>query len=426
MAPLNLWGRAAVLLSVVGAGACTAELGQKASSDPDGPGPGSPVGGDGDGGGGDGDGDGGGDGDGDGDIVSQPGTFSLPVMRRLNRTEYNNTVRDLLFTDLTPADTFPTDDLGGGFPTVGAALSISPPYVISYEAAAHALIDDLFASEERLAEFVPCDVEAEGQTCARQVLGAFAERAWRRPVTEDEVTALLHPLNVAQTVGSTQVDGLRHALAAVLLSPYFIFKVEVSEGTLDGFELATRLSYSLWGTMPDEALLGAARSGELVTDQGLQAQVQRMLEDPKAEALLDNFAARWLDYDNLEHHEVNAELFPEFTYELAESMKQEANLFIRDHLFSDLPASQMLLSSHTFVDDGLSAHYGITEPRPLDTAAGSFWRVDGAAAHRGGLLTLGALLTHTSLTSRTSPVKRGDFVFKHMLCGVIPPPPAGV
>src|SRR5690606_501109 len=144
-----------------------------------------------------------------------------------------------------PADSFPTDDLGSGFPTVGSALSLSPAYVLSYEAAAHELIDDLFASEARRARHVPCDVEVEGEACARQVLAEFARRAWRRPVTDEEVTTLLHPLSVAQELGSTQTDGLRHAMAAVLLSPHFIFKVEMSSGALDGYELAARLSYAI-------------------------------------------------------------------------------------------------------------------------------------------------------------------------------------
>jgi hypothetical protein len=141
---------------------------------------------------------------------------------------------------------------------------------------------------------------------------------------------------------------------------------------------------------------------------------------------LESFAARWLDYYDIENHEVNAELFPEFTPALAESMKREANFFIADMIRSEVPVREMLVATHTFVDEALSAHYGITQPRPTDVPPGDLWRVDTADAKRGGLLTLGALLTHTSLTSRTSPVKRGDFVFKHMLCGTIQPPPPGV
>lgn len=407
MAPLKKLGRASVFLGLAFLGACTARLGGD-MDDSSGPG---------------GNGDGGGGG---GGVVSKPLTFSPVVMRRLNRAEYNNTVRDLLQTELRPADGFPVDDLGGGFPTVGSALSLSPAYVLNYEAAAFALIDDLFASDTRRAQHVPCDVEAEGNACASTVLREFARRAWRRPVTDEEVTTLLHPLEVAATEGFTPTDGLRHAMVAVLLSPYFIFKVEVSPDQLDGYELATRLSYSLWGTMPDEDLFAAAASGELLEDEGLAAQVDRMLEDERASALLDNFAARWLDYHDLERHEVNAEVFAEFTPELGEAMKQEANRFIYDALQSEAPVAEMLTAQHTFINEALGAHYGITEAPPADVAPGELWRVDGSAAQRGGLLTLGALLTHTSLTSRTSPVKRGDFVFKHMLCGEIPPPPPEV
>lgn len=412
MAPLKSLALVGLSVTLAFSTACTADLGGSA---PDGAGAGN--------GSGDGDGDFWGDGDAP---VTKPTSLSPIVMRRLNSTEYNNTVRDLLQTSLRPGDGFPTDDLGGGFPTVGSALSLSPAYVISYESAAHALIEELFADSTRLGTFVPCDVESQGETCARQVLAEFAQKAWRRPVSDEEVTTLLHPLSVAAAEGSTATDGLRHAMAAVLISPFFIFKVETSMGALDGYEMASRLSYSLWGTMPDGQLLEAAAAGDLTTDAGLTAQVERMLDDDRAEALLENFAARWLDYSELENHEVNADLFGEFTPELAESMKEEANAFFYDALRSNVPVPQMLTATHTFIDEALGSHYGISAPRPADVPLGEMWKVDATPGNRGGLLTLGALLTHTSLTSRTSPVKRGDFVFKHMLCGEIPPPPPEV
>jgi hypothetical protein len=410
VAPVKFIGWATLVLGLMGASACTAQL-DSDSLDSDSLDAGASTG--------------------SGGAAGVPsagelGAFKLPQMRRLNRTEYDNTVRDLLRTELRPGEAFPTDDVGGGFPTVGSSLSLSPAYVLAYEDAAHALVSDLFSSDTRRSQIVTCDIDAQGDTCARELLGAFARKAWRRPVTEDEVTSLLLPLTVAAEHGASRTDGLRHALAAVLLSPYFIFKVEVSADWLDGYELASRLSYALWGTMPDDALFAAAEAGELAKDDGLSAQVERMLEDPRAEALLENFAARWLDYYDIERHEVNAEVFPEFTPALAESMKREANFFIADMLRSDVSVREMLLATHTFVDEGLSAHYGLTEPPPADAAPGELWRVDTPDSERGGLLTLGALLTHTSLTSRTSPVKRGDFVLKHMLCGTIAPPPPGV
>jgi hypothetical protein len=358
--------------------------------------------------------------------VTQPVAFELGVMRRLNRAEYNNTVRDLLGTELRPADAFPADDLGSGFPTVGSALSLSPQYVLRYEAAAHQLIEDLFADDARRDGVVTCDIEAEGDECVRRILSDFARRAWRRPVSEAEVSSLMHPLEVAAAQGATRTAGLRHALAAVLISPHFVFKVELSEGRLDRYELATRLSYALWATMPDEELFAAAESGALETDEGLLAQVDRMLEHPRADALLENFAARWLGYSTLENHDADDVLFPTFTAELAHSMKREANLFIRDLLDAEAPTPELLLAQFTYVDDLLSDHYGLGS-RPEGVAAGEFWRVDtSSAAERRGLLTLGALLTATSFAARTSPVKRGDFVFSHMLCGKIPPPPPEV
>lgn len=358
--------------------------------------------------------------------VTQPVTFDLGVMRRLNRAEYNNTVRDLLGTELRPADAFPADDLGSGFPTVGSALSLSPQYVLRYEAAAHQLIADVFADEVRRGHLVTCDFEGEGDACVRSILGEFARRAWRRPVSDEEVTSLMHPLVVADSVGATRDEGLRHALAAVLMSPHFVFKVELTEGPLDAYELATRLSYALWSTMPDEELFAAAESGALASDEGLLAQVNRMLEDERADALLDNFAARWLGYSALENHHADDVLFPTFSPALAQSMKREANLFVRELLDAEASAPELLLAQFTYVDELLSEHYGLGSA-PDGMSPGEFWRVDtSSSTERRGLLTMGALLTATSFASRTSPVKRGDFVFSHMLCGKIPPPPPEV
>ncbi len=361
-------------------------------------------------------------------VPSDPGYV---VMRRLNRTEYNNTVRDLLDTPLRPADEFPADDLGGEFDTVGTALSLSPTYVIQYERAAHALVDDLFAADaERRERIITCDVAEEGDTCARSILSAFARRAWRRPVTELEVDSLMLPLQTAGEIGASPTEGLRHALAAVLLSPYFLFKIEADPNPIAGeqrrltsHELATRLSYAIWSTTPDDALLSAADADELSTDQQVAAHVDRMLDDPRSDALVDSFASRWLEFQHLERHEVEADLFPEYSADLALAMKEEARLFIQEFLSADLPVTQMLTAPFTFVNEELAEHYDLPAPTG---GGGELQRVDTTGTERAGLLTLGALLTHTSFSSRTSPVRRGEFVFSRMLCGTVPPPPPGV
>jgi hypothetical protein len=364
-------------------------------------------------------------------VTTPPANAGVVIVRRLNHAEYNNTVRDLLQTALRPADTFPADDLGGEFDTVGSALSLAPAYVMAYEAAAHALVADLYADATRRQRVVTCNIDTGGDTCAQTVLGAFARKAWRRPVSAEEVQTLMAPVTTARTVGATPTEGLRHALAAVLLSPHFIFKVEIDPDPtsnvsrrISPHELATRMSYALWSSTPDDTLLGAADSGALASDDQIAAQIDRLLADPRADALLDEFAAEWLDYKHLEQHEVDTRLFARYTPALARSMRLEARRFVQEFLRSDLAVPEMLSARFTFLDSALATHYGLT--RPAGGMPTDFTRVDTSSAPRAGLLSLGAFLTATSLPTRTSPVIRGNFIFTRLLCGVINQPPPDV
>ncbi len=365
---------------------------------------------------------------------ANPGTV---VIRRLNAAEYNNTVRDLLGTTLTPATAFPSDDLGAEFTTVGSALSLSPNYVTEYENAAFALMDDLFpatataASTARQKTIVTCTVATGGDPCARTILTAFAKRAFRRPATTAELDSLMLPVTTAKTLGATPTDGLKGALAAVLMSPYFIFKVETDPAGATGphrlnpYELATRLSYALWGSTPDDTLLAAADAGQLSTDDQLTAQITRLLADPRASNVVDEFAGAWLDFKSVESHEVDATVFKSFSPAVAHSMRLEARNFIQDFLSSTQPVSGMLTANFTYVDANLAKLYGLSATAGKVGADGT-WKADTSTTQRSGLLTLGSILTTTSLTTRTSPVRRGDFIFSRLLCGYIPPPPNNV
>jgi hypothetical protein len=372
----------------------------------------------------------GGPGTGGSGVVRPPANAGVVTLRRLNHAEYNHTVRDLLGTSLTPANDFPADDLGGEFDTVGSALSLSPAYVIAYEAAAHALVADLYAAgAARLQRVVSCNIDTGGDACAQTVLEALARRAFRRPVTTDEVRGLMLPITTAKTIGATPTEGLRYALAAVLMSPHFLFKVELDPDPTSNqtrrvgpYELATRMSYALWSSMPDDLLFAAAESGQLESDDQIGAQIDRMLADPRADALLDEFAAEWLDFKSLETHEVDTRAFPKYTPQLANAMKLEARRFVQEFLRTELSAPAMLSSRFTFIDGTLATHYGLSRTG----AASDFVRVDTSAAPRSGLLTLGAFLTATSLPTRTSPVKRGQFIFSRLLCGTISQPPPDV
>jgi hypothetical protein len=365
-------------------------------------------------------------------VTTPPANAGKVVVRRLSAVEYDNTVRDLLGTKLTPGSSFPADDLGAEFDNVGSALSLSPSYVQSYEQAAYQLVDDLLNSTDaaRKQKILTCDVTTGGDACAKTILSAFARKAWRRPVTSGEADGLMLPVTTAKTVGAKPLDGLRYGLAGVLMSPFFIFKLELdpdpsatTSRRLSSHELATRLSYSLWSSMPDDALFAAADAGKLSDDADVATQIDRMLADPKSEALLDTFAAEWLDFRSLQDHDVDVNAFPAYTPVLAISMQAEARRFFSEFLRSEIALPGLLNSRFSFLDAPLAGFYGATRAGGADA---DLTRVDTTDAHRAGLVTMGAFLMTSSLASRTSVVRRGQYVFERMMCGSVPPPPDGI
>ena len=277
--------------------------------------------------------------------------------------------------------------------------------------------------------------ESTGDTdvgCAARILDAFGHSAWRRPLTDDELRRLVGLVRLAVEQGDPILDGIKLALRATLLSPHFLYKVELDPDPtslephrLSDHELATRMSYFLWATTPDDALLDAADAGELSTDDGVRAQVARMLEDPRAQALVDHFAGQWLFVRALDDHFPDYNFFPDFDDELRASMQREALLFFGAFLREGRPLPEMMTADFAFIDERLAAHYGLPfEGAPV--ADTGFVRADVSDDARGGLLTLGSVLTVTSFPTRTSPVRRGKWVLEQLLCSAPPPPPAGV
>lgn len=214
----------------------------------------------------------------------------------------------------------------------------------------------------------------------------------------------------------------------MLLSPHFIYRVELDADPtskvphrLSGFELASRLSYYLWSTMPDQPLLLDAQLGKLDTDAGLSAQVERMLADPRSSALVSNFVGQWLNLRRTEQVTPDYTVFPTFDDELKASLKTESEQFFAELLQKSRPISELLTGTFTYVNARLAKHYGM----PTPTGSG-FQRVDLAGSPRLGFLTHGSFLTATSNPTRTSPVKRGKWVLDQLLCSPPPPPPPGV
>ncbi len=357
--------------------------------------------------------------------AQDPGRVSL---HRLNRAEYDNTVRDLLGDTSQPAQDFPADDISSaGFDNDAEVLSMSPLLLEKYSAAATELVEEAWTK----GTVRSCELRAEApMPCARELLSRFARRAWRRPVETSEVQRLLSFVTLAVQQGDSADTGVKLALRAVLLSPHFLFRVELDPAPgsptphrLTDLELASRLAYFLWSSTPDEPLQALAEAGRLREPEVLEQQVRRMLADPKSSALIDNFTGQWLNVRGLKTVEPVVNIFPDFDDNLRSAFQREAELFFDAIVHEDHSALDLLTADYTFVNERLARHYGIpniygsqfrrvTLPPELDV--------------RRGLLGKGALLTVTSNAARTSPVTRGKW-FQSTFLGVAPPdPPPGV
>ncbi|WP_406700489.1 DUF1592 domain-containing protein [Singulisphaera sp. Ch08] len=490
------------------------------------------------------------------------------VIRRLNRQEYNNTIRDLLGLELQLADDFPPDDIGFGYDNVGSALNLSPVHIEKYLDAAELALDKAivlpeadkfspieliglktyplppngavefkhtlkpgryqvefslvrvgiaesvlpprlvigFGKDSRTVDAVRVQDEtvvyrywlkvAEGDSqvhvalapgqaesanvvkpkeiaanvsgdqryagnrglhvdsmvvrgplalkteslpeshrrilvctpeygdqsridCARQVIAKFAERAYRRPVPPDEVDRILQIYRLAHDRGESYERGVQLALTTVLASPQFLFLVEPentpADRPLSGFELASRLSYFLWSSMPDAALFREAGEGTL--NANLRRQVVRMLNDPKSDKFVENFAGQWLQLRRLGGVTPDKDLFPDFDDALRTAMVKETEQYFAYILRNNRSALELLDSNYTFVNETLARHYGIE-----GVTGDAFRQVALADRRRGGVLTQASVLTLTSNPNRTSPVKRGQWILQQVL-GTPPPPP---
>ncbi|MBI4902457.1 MAG: DUF1592 domain-containing protein [Acidobacteria bacterium] len=479
--------------------------------------------------------------------------------RRLNRVEYNNTIRDLVGLDLRPADSFPVDDSGYGFDNIGDVLSLSPALLEKYMVAADRIMreavvlprsyrerSDRYRSdrikqagppgsmearhtfpiegdydiriaiagrrvtedegmqiaayidgrlEKTFPAFTPQNrprnlelkirpkagphvmralfVDREGKpidgdknilvesfevrgprnpgafepppshklilvcgewpgkyddACMKQIVETFARRAFRRPVTAQEVSKYYGYAKAAIDEGEVPEKALRFALQAILISPQFLFRIErdpdpasLAAHPVNDFELASRLSYFLWSSMPDEALLQAAATGQLRKPGVLEQQVRRMVADAKYSAFVENFAGQWLLLRNLDEVKPAPEKFPQFDNLLRQAMKQETLLFFENVAKEDRPLTEFLSANYTFLNERLARHYGIEGVQGME-----FQRVALNTPQRGGVLTMGSLLTVTSYPNRTSPVQRGKFLMENFLNAPPPPPPPNV
>jgi hypothetical protein len=494
------------------------------------------------------------------------------TIRRLNRAEYNNTVRDLVGVRFQPARDFPADDSGYGFDNIGDVLSVSPVLLEKYLAAAESIMDEAILSGEATngpvkrfpTDKLECSADSarfgtsgrilyregevfktvsiptsgeyilrarafgqqagpdparmefrlDGQAlkvvdvkaveaepaiyethlslqpgdkrigaayinnyvnpkdpdpanrdrnlvidylelagpigpqplpethkrifirqptpatkleCARDIVSAFARRAFRRPLRSEELDRLMTLFRSMDADGEGFENSIKFVLEAVLVSPDFLFRGETilpSKGErlarpIDEYALASRLAYFLWSSMPDEELFAQAEHKTL--RHNLEAQVRRMLKDPKAAALAENFAGQWLQLRNLKLAAPDAKIFPEFNDALRASMQKETELFFDNILNGNRSILEFINADYTFVNEPLARLYGLN-----GVTGEQFRRVSLQGTRRGGLLTQASVLTITSNPTRTSPVKRGKWVLENILGTPPPPPPANV
>jgi hypothetical protein len=367
------------------------------------------------------------------------------MSRRLNRAEYENTLRDLLGIELDVAQLFPADGAGGeGFNTTGSALYLSTIQVEKYLAAADLAIEtalpscaallgqpsarqpELQAQRKKLLTMLP-GPEISPREAAAITLHEFLARAWRRPPDKEEMGRLLMLFEDAYTRAGNYIEAIKLPFKAALVSPNFIFLAEpkpdiTGDYPLGDFEMAARLSYFLWATLPDDELTGLARDGRLQDDDTLRRQVARMLRDPRSRALGEQFAAQWLAIEELGvTKRPDPTLFPLFDEAMAQIMREEVVTFFHRLVADDRPLLDLIDADYTFINEQLAAHYGIEGVSGPETREVRF-----ADDTRGGVLGMAAILTTTSHALRTSPVLRGKWVLEQLLGDRVPPPPPNV
>lgn len=267
---------------------------------------------------------------------------------------------------------------------------------------------------------------------ARDILTPLLRRAYRRPVSEDDLRKPLEFFAEGRAEDGSFDAGIEHALTAILVSPRFLIRVEKDPADLppgtayavSDLELASRLSFFLWSSLPDDALLDAATRGELRNPKNLEQQVRRMLADSRSNSLVINFASQWLQLRKLDSITPDLRLFPNFDDNLRQAFRQETELFIESILREDRSITDLLSADYTFVNERLAKHYGIPHVYGSRFRRVSF--ADDPDRQRGGLLRQGSLLTVTSYATRTSPVIRGHYILANIIGEPPPPPPPDV
>jgi len=357
-----------------------------------------------------------------------PGPF---VIRRLTKMEYGNTLRDLFGVDASVADELPDEVAGEGYMN-----SLSPLQSEQYLSIANEVLDRVMSAKGEPASEMqkrwfgqPPAPDSDVRAAVAKVASSIARRAYRRPPSSEEVDVLMKVFDLARQNQLDYPASLRLMLKAALVSPQFLFITPAKETApgqtivpLDDHQLASRLSYLLWATMPDDELSALADAGQLHQPAVLKAQVKRLLASPRARALFDGFGAQWLGLGDLKNQTFDTAKFPQMTSAMRAAMYDEARLFFSSLVRDNQSVSRFVDSDYTFLNGTLAALYGLEKK----ITGPEMRQVKLTDPNRGGILGMPGILATTSFPNRTSPVKRGVWVLEQVLGELVPPAPPNV
>lgn len=363
------------------------------------------------------------------DCTVSPGSV---VLQRLTRSEYDRTVRDLFGVTSGPAQVFPPDSATDGFDNNAQSLTISPQLTELLLDAAEIVANEAIVNKHDEIFFCEPEPPVSGNvTCIRDILNALALRVQRRPATSEEIDAMMDLLDVSNAEGDSFETGVGFVLQALLMSPQFLYRGIPAAGTLppeagsvealDDYALASRLSYFLWGSTPDDALLQSAADGALRDATVLRSEFDRLLTDQKATALFDGFISQWFALGKLQSANPDPAVFPQFTEELRQSMADEVRTFFEDLRSRDGSVLELINGTNTFANADLASVYGIA-----GVTGSTLQAVTTDPMQRAGILTMPAILTMTSGPTEPNIVRRGVWLAENILCAKPPPPPDGV
>lgn len=357
-----------------------------------------------------------------GDPLDDPGTKGI---HRLNNAEYNATVADVLGTSLQPATANWRGGEVDGFDNMASVLGVDGTQYERYLNAAEELVADVLASPSLRDRLIPCTL-TDDDACIRSIAETAGLRIFRRPLSEEEVQTYAKVYHDARALEDDHYASAGLLLQALLSSAEFLYRIEFDpdldsneKHPLSSYELASRLSYFLWSSAPDEELLSKAADNTLLEDEVLRQTVQEMLDDEKSERFVTNFAGQWLGARRVVDHPTSPEVYPSWNPEIAAAAAQEMYLYFGEFLHSERSWLEFLKTDLNFVDAALAEHYGM----PAPTAG--MERRENFADERHGFLGLAGFLAISSFDRRTSPTLRGKWVLLNLMCDEPPPPPPG-